>query len=209
MDDILHMSLSDLLKQSAMQMCYLRKKNEKKPVTKGQIEGNKVAHAKSESKYMEMRGTYKMFNNLLIHYAFDEIQIEEKSTLLIEHKNIREDRPIELWYLQSSILQTAVYQAFVRENPSKDLYTATFYVKEGNPKLHLKLNNNYLRSELRMGDDHYSVVANDAKALVEFYCNKALATLNYESAKSWDAQYKHKEFHHLFSNFVYRQISHD
>lgn len=208
MSDI-HLSLSALLKQSAMQSCYLRKKKKEKPVSEAMVQGNILAHEKSISEYVEMRGTYnhKSFNNFLIHYAFDEIEVNDKSALLIEHKNITSEKPVEMWYFESCVLQTAVYQAFAKVNKNKHLQTATFHIKEGNPKEELELNNLYLRSQLRMGDDVYTVVVTDPIKLVNFYCRKAEAILDYDNARKFDSLYKFKEYKALKECLSFRPIT--
>jgi len=200
-----HLSLAQLLKQSAMQTCYKRKNKVVQPATEAQIAGNEMAHAKSESKFIEMRGTYED-EDRLIHYAFDEVKVNELSATLIEHKNITSGRPVEMWYFESCVLQTAVYQAFAQVNPNKHLQTATFFLQEGNPMVELELNNLYLNSELQMNDDKYKVLVMDAKKLVEFYCYKAKCTFDYTKAKAFDARYKFQEYKYLQQYLTFRPL---
>jgi len=204
----IHLSLSQLLKQTAMQTCYYRKNKKEKPVTEQMVKGNEIAHEKSVSKYIEMRGTYE-HKHLLIHYAFDEIEVNDVSALLIEHKNITSEKPVEMWYFESCILQTAVYQAFAHVNSNKILQTATFFVNEGNPRIELDLGNRYLNSQLRMGDKSYTVLVKDQKRLVEFYCEKALATFEYDTAKAFDTKYRRKEYQTLMDCLSFRPITHE
>lgn len=209
--EIIHMSLSGLLKSSARQLCYLRKNKKEKPVTDEQIEGNEAALKKSVG-LVEMRGTYIMETKtlkILIHYAFDEIQPNDESCLFIEHKNIKSGSEVQLWYRNSAILQTAVYQAFAKLNPSKHLESATFHIKDGYEKKEFELNNRYLRSELHFGNYIYGVTANTPEKLVEFYSQKAVASLEYESAKLWDDRYKFKEYDHMHNNLTYRILQED
>ena len=214
MDNVIHMSLSDLLKKSAMQICYLRKNKEKTPpATKQQIEGNIAAHSKAmDEKFVEMRGTYCMDYlklRILIHYAFDEISPHDKGCLLIEHKNIPSGSTVELWYRNAAILQTGAYQAFASENPSKHLETATFYINQGNSKNEFELGTMYLHSELHFGKLVYSVHVPKSREIVDFYKQKAIATLDYSTAKEWDAKYKREEFDAMHSNLSYRKIQSD
>jgi len=204
----IHLSLSQLLKQTAMQNCYLRKKKQEKPVTEAMVKGNEIAHAKSESKYIEMRGTYH-HRHLLIHYAFDEVTVNDVSAMLIEHKNITSDRPVEMWYFESCVLQTAVYQAFAHVNEDKMLQTATFFTDQGNPRLELDITNKYLNSQLQMGDKNYTVQVRDHKRLVEFYCEKALATFEWDSARAFDAKYRRKEYETLLDCLSFKPISNE
>jgi|GEM_PF-3044585 len=203
-----HLSLSQLLKQSAMQTCYQRKNNIQKTVTEAMIKGNEVAHAKTVSKYMEMRGTYRI-EDKLIHYAFDEVEVNDVSALLIEHKNITSGRPVEMWYFESAILQTAVYQAFAHVNTDKHLETAVFFLNEGNPKMELDITNLYLNSELRMDNKTYKVLVTDAKKLVDFYCYKAVCTFDYTKAKAFDARYKFREYKALQQFLSFRPLTED
>ena len=157
-----------------------------------------------------MRGTYSIPNNfgqtLLIHYAFDEIMPNERSCLFIERKNIPSGQTIELWYKQAALLQTAVYQAFAKENSNTELETAQFFINQGNPKLEFNLGSLYLRSELHLGDIVYGVTAIDPAALVKYYVDKAIATLNYEAAKTWDFRHKYRDFEFNHNAFTYRLL---
>ena len=210
-EDVIHMSLSDLIKKTAMQICYLRKNQDKVPEpTQEQIEGSEIQLSKALSKLVEMRGTYAFATNfgqkILIHYAFDEIVPNETSCLFLEHKNITPGSTVELWYRNAAILQTAAYQAFAKANPDKHLETAFFHINNGNPKLEFELNNLYLRSELHLGDMIYSVVAVKFQELVDFYVRKAIATLNYDDAKEWDWKYRRREFDYTHSYITYRNL---
>ncbi len=210
--DVIHMSLSDLLKKSAMQICYLRKNKEKVPeTTEAQQRGNDAALEKAgDNKYVEMRGTYRLDRSpeqdILIHYSFDEIFPNDVACLFIEHKNITDGSTVEHWYKNSSLLQTATYQAFAENNDNKLLQTANFYVQQDNPKLEFELGNRYLRSELHLGDQVYTVLPIESKTIVAFFLSKAIATLDYTTAKDWDNQYKHKEYDTLHTNVKYNLL---
>lgn len=209
--EVIHMSLSDLVKKSAMQICYLRKNKEMTPdPTPEQIAGAEEQKRKVQSKLVEMRGTYAFANNfgqkILIHYAFDEIIPNDTSCLFVEHKNIPPGSTIELWYRNGAILQTAVYQAFAKCNEDKHLETAQFFINQGYSKLEFELENRYLRSELHLGDVVYSVTAVNFEELVNFYVRKAINTLNYDDAKQWDWKYKRKEFDYNHTNITYRNL---
>lgn len=209
--EIIHMSLSGLLKSSARQLCYLRKNQQEKPVTDEQLEGNEAALKKSIG-LVEMRGTYEfeyLDKKILIHYAFDEIQPNDKSCLFIEHKNIKSGSTVELWYRNASILQTAAYQAFAKVNPNKHLETAQFHIKEGYEKQEFELGTLYLRSELHFGNYIYSVIASTPEELVEFYKSKAIASLEYDPAKMWDDKYKFKEYDFMHAHLAYRLLAED
>lgn len=210
-NEVIHMSLSDLVKKSAMQICYLRKNQDRVPEpTPEQIAGSEASLAKALSKLVEMRGTYAIPNNfgqtILIHYAFDEIVPNERACLFLERKNIPQGQTVELWYRNAAILQTAVYQAFAKQNEDKHLETAQYFINQGNPKLEFELGNLYLRSELHLGDIIYGVTATDPKALVDYYIQKAMATMNYDAAKQWDWRHKYKDFDFNHNSLTYRLL---
>ncbi len=210
-NEVIHMSLADLVKKTAMQICYLRKNKEMTPdPTPEQIAGHEAQLSKAQSKLVEMRGTYAFANNfgqeIQIHYAFDEILPNDKSCLFLEYKNIPPGSTIELWYRNSAISQVAAYQAFAKANTDKHLETALFFINQGNPKLEFELGNRYLQSQLHLGDMIYSVVAVEFQELVNFYVRKALATLNYDQAKEWDYKYRRREFDYTHSYIAYRNL---
>ena len=215
LETLVHLSMSDLLKKSAKQLCFLRKnEDQKKPPSTQMIEGDETAHAKATSKYIEMRGTYKPdititkdIGQFLMHYAFDEIHVNDKSALFIEHKNVKDPDTVETWYLHSSLLQTAVYQALVKKNPNRNLYTATFHVKDGSEKQHLELKNLYENSQLHIGDDKYTVLVTNPQKLIDFYIKKAIASFNYQSAEAFDDKYKFHEYAALKDCFTFRPIN--
>jgi hypothetical protein len=215
-----HFGLADLIKKSAMQICYLRNNPDKAVVTPAQVAGNELALAKATSQFLEMRGTYKLpVNNqeVLIHYAFDEVIPDFKddnkglvmtgSFLFIEHKNITSDKPVTDWYVNNSMLQLAVYAAFNQLNPSRYLNTATFFMELGNPKQTLfapdPLHSFY---QLQFNDTKIDIEPIDVEKMRDFYGFKALATSSYERAKEWDAKFKFKEFDYLKDCFEHSDI---
>jgi hypothetical protein len=214
LENFIHLSMSDLLKKSAKQLCYLRLNplKEREP-SQQMLDGNLSAEQKSTSKFIEMRGTYRPDKKLthplgqfLMHYAFDEILVTDSSVMLIEHKNVKDPSTVETWYLHSSILQTAVYQALVKRNPDTNLHTETFYVKEGHEKLHLNVKNLYVNSELHIGTDKYTIIVTEPGKLIEFYIQKTIASFDYRTADIFDANYKHKEYDVLKKHFTFRPI---
>jgi len=98
-----NISCSDLIKKSAKTICYFRKKRKLYTVTEVQINGNINAEKKSISELKEMRGTYNINDNLLLHYTIDEIINEKDKLIFIEHKHIEDNSIIEDWYLHYSI----------------------------------------------------------------------------------------------------------
>jgi hypothetical protein len=201
----IHMSLADLVKQSAFQICHLRKKPELKETTPEQIHGNELALEKSQSEYLEMRGSFKFLYNsdteVIIHYAFDEIlldfrddnkaQVMKGSQLYIEHKNIFKSDSLNEYTVYLYIMQLAAYAAFNEMNPNRQLQTAEFFIKEGNPKMLLKAKDPmhcfYL---LRINNIKIDISIVDPELIVSFFKQKAIATLDYDRAKEWDIDWK-------------------
>jgi hypothetical protein len=200
----IHFSLADLVKQSAFQMCHLRKRPELKEVTPEQLHGNELALQKSTSDYMEMRGSYKTVvghNELIIHYAFDEVipdftdhkrgQVMKGSQLYIEHKNIFKSDELQPYTVHQYIAQMAAYAAFNQCNPNRSLQTADFFVKEGNPLLKLKAKDAmHCYYQLCINDICIDVSPKNPQKIVDFFVIKAITSLDYETAKEYDLQFK-------------------
>lgn len=191
----INFSCSDLVKRSAKQICYLRNNAPARPeASPRMLEGNKAAQEQGSPEYKEMRGTYA-YKNLLLHYCLDEIVPATNLFTLIEYKHIS-GSIVKDWYLESSILQTALYHSLAIENSKKDYYTATFYRKEGNLIAHLLLDKP-LKSLLHMGKNRYWVEPTDTARIVKLFARKAEATLDYSEAQKWDNEFKFREYQKL------------
>jgi hypothetical protein len=211
---VLQLSLADLIKKSAKSICYMRKPE--KDFTQ-QKANSKLPEIEEQKIYYNMRGTYianaiiRLNGNveeiqLNINYTFDSIEINELAAVFVEKKNI--NNTIELWYKNICLMQTAAYQAFAKSNINKQLQTASFAIANGATPLKMDLKNKFLRSELKMGEQEiYSIYVPEPKEIVNYFIEKAIHSLNYESAILWDAKHKYKDFDFLHTNINYRNIN--
>jgi hypothetical protein len=189
------LSASKLIKQSAMQICYFRKRNEEKPITKHIVDGTEYQKRVSISEYKEMRGCYES-EKYLLFFAFDEVFInDDNSITLKEHKNIEGEIPD--WYQNYSILQTAIYHQLALMQEKKELYTAKFFQKQGYNCNHIDYNGKTLKSVLSMGEIHIYDVKPKSEQLVQYLLDKADHTYDYEKAKKWDIEHKFKDYEFL------------
>jgi hypothetical protein len=186
----MNFSVGDLCKKSACQLYYLRSHPEKVIVTPEQLSGIKKQANKSESKYREMCGSYNLGTNKL-YFSWDEVRIKSGGVLqFIEHKQVLSTP--EEWYLNNSLLQTAIYATLsVR---TRKFETAKFYQKQGNPCLKLDTLGASRRFYLYFGSKGYRVRLENSEKLVQFIKEKAQASMNYNNASAWDKKWKHKEF---------------
>lgn len=208
---IIQISLADLIKKSAKQICYIRQ-NTKQQYNPN--ENHKHIMNESLSKYYNMRGTYEAVVQLVvngkvevvqfnINYVFDSVEVNDLSALFIQQKNIKGS--IEPWYKQSCLVQTAAYLAFAKGNKNHMLQTASFAIDRGEHSLKLNLHNRFLRSELRLDKrTEYFIYVNECNKIIEYYLEKALNTFDYGDAIKWDDKHKHKDFDFLHNSIIYR-----
>ena len=145
----------------------------------------------------EMRGTY-IKDDICINFSND-IVCKEK---IVEVKSVNKEP--ESWYLESSLLQCAVYKSFLTKN--NKLITATFYSNMGNPVIETTVDKD-IDYILKFGDKTYKVIVNNPDKIIEFIYNKAKASLSWEAAKMFDSLYKFKEFENLKPFFNAVEIS--
>ena len=145
----------------------------------------------------EMRGTF-VRDGIAINFSNDIVTRNS----IIEVKSI--NREVEDWYLQSSILQCAVYSALLQKTNGR-LVTSTFFESQGNPSVSTVVNPR-IDYFLRFGDNMYKVVVNNPNRIVDFILEKAKSCLDWESAKRFDAQYKQREYQVLSSCFYCIQV---
>lgn len=208
--NIIQISLADLIKKSAKQICYIRQHQKQYPSN----DNHKYIMNDELKKYYNMRGTYEAVVKVVtngtiedmqfnINYVFDTIEVNDLSSLFIEQKNITGS--IEPWYKQSCLVQTATYLAFAKANKNRILQTAAYAIDSGEPCLKLDIGNKFLRSELRLDKrTAYFVYVGDPEKIIQYYIEKAMHTFNYNDAEKWDAKHKHKDFDFLHSSITYR-----
>lgn len=198
---MINISASDLIKKSSKTICYFRNKKANYPVSERMLRGCEEAERKSVSEYKEMRGCYE-HPFFLLFYSFDEI-IPGKPVQLIEHKNIEQGSIIEDWYVNSCILQVALYHSLAMKNPCKKYYTAKFFCKQGHETKYLDLAGQPIKSVLKLGNTTYYISVKKPDKIVDFYFEKATTTFEYFTAINWDIKWKFKEWEHLKKYVIY------
>lgn len=206
-------SASELLKHSAAQLVYFRRTKTQSPVTTNMKigesyqskvsdetrgEGHKVAD--------EMGGHYTDGNNV-IYFCIDIVRedcfVEVKSVL---NENGEDSLSYPNWYFEASILQCAVYKALLMNMDGNTLVTPKFRLNAGYANRSIEVDRS-LPYTLKFGSvGIYRVdVKNDA-ALLKFLKDKIKALKDYDTARAFDAKYKHKEFSLLQHCFTYTKI---
>lgn len=196
-------SLKELCSQSAMQLKYLRDNPNKKPkITDKQYSGinyqTEIFKKLNDNKITQECGNFCAIENIIIYYSNDIIL--QRS--IIEVKNIIGD--YNEYYLQNSLLQCAIYKSFIDYN-NQYIYTSKFYENKINDKFHVQLPNNF-KYFLLFGNQAFEIFNLDNRNLFDFIFSKALASLDYATAKDFDKVYKHNEFELLKHNFLYKKI---
>jgi hypothetical protein len=208
----LQLSLADLTKNSAKRLCdIIESQKHYTPNTTRNFTTNDAL-----TKYHNMRGTYSIkvnvaLNNTIeevqfdIHYVFDEIETNDLGTLLIEKKNVT--YPVQTWYKQICIVQTAAYQAFAKGNSNKILQTASFAIDRDEPSLKLDLKNKFLRSELKFGKKEiYFIYVPEPETVIQYFIEKAIHALNFKTARIWDEKHNYKDLDFLHSSINCRGV---
>lgn len=179
--------------------------------TPNNMMGNSYAEYMSKG-YVEMTGAYRVSRDpyeLLIFYPFDEIRVKDNRRIFIEHKWVRDFKEIESWFFQSSICQIALLASLHQFNKRRIYMTANFRVKEGHQKDVLDLSITEDTKELyilNFGGIMFEVTI-DAEPIVDYYVAKAMASIHYDTAKQWDAEYKYKDYDMICDHLSFNRIS--
>lgn len=198
-----NISVANLMRQSAKQICYFRKRKENKPVTEAQKKGVEWQEKVSISEYREMRGCYETEKHLLF-FSVDEVLVNNTSITFKEHKNIQ--GPIEDWYKEYCLLQTAVYHQLGLMQEKKELFTAKFFQKQRFTDKYLNYENKEIKSLLSLGEKVFYSVAPKSTELVKYFLRKLEHTYGYEEAEEWDRQFKFKDWKQLNKFVEFKQI---
>lgn len=205
MNNITTFSASELIKKSAMTLCHFRKKEWQPVITERMLEGVEQQEEHSVSKLREMKGVY-ILGNIQISYCFDEIIVmDNESVQVVEHKMIKTGEPEE-WFFQYCLIQCALYYSLFRVNPNKDYVTASFYVKQGHEKQYFTFTTKMVTPILYMNNKRYKLKVKKPREFVEFYLLKAGMSLEYETSKEWDANWKFREWEHLGNYIRYKEL---
>lgn len=193
-------SAKDLCTRSCMQIKFFNENPDKRPkpnsnVLFGETFQHKVAEQTKGVIGEEMRGTF-IYENICINFSNDIVTKDA----IIEVKSVNRD--VEDWYLESSLVQCAVYSALLRKT-NGNLVTSKFFADMGNPIVETKVKPN-IDYNLRFGDTLYCIEVNDEDKIVDFIIKKAKHCNTWDEAKIFDAQYKQKEFETLKDFFKYK-----
>ncbi len=202
MNDIISFSAKDLCRRSCMQIKMFAEHPEKRPqptqqVYEGESFQRQVAKAMADVIGEEMKGT--LFDNGIYINFSNDIVCKDK---IVEVKSANGE--VENWYLENSLLQCVVYYSLLKMTGGK-LKTAKFFSDQGNPIVETTVDCN-IKYFLKIGNDVYLIEVNDAKSVVDFILEKARASMDWETAKAFDAAYKRKEFETLRPFFNYVKI---
>ena len=199
---MVNLSLKDLLTKSCMQLKYLREHPEKKRTPSSLMyEGCRYQHqiaAVQPNLIGEEMGCCFETDDIRIYFSNDIIC----SDRIIEVKQI--NGHYEDYYLENSLLQCAVYKAFILAC-NGNLATSKFHVQNGNDYKSYKIAFNH-KYYLFFGNRVFSISVITPSALVNFIVNKANASLSYETAKEFDYEFKHKEFEMLSKYFTFKEV---
>lgn len=201
--DTVSFSAKDLCSRSCMQIKMFTEHPELRPKpSPNAISGIEYQHElflnTPDAIGEEMRGTYCWYDRFYINFSND-IVCKDK---IIEVKTVKE--PVEEWYLKSSIWQCAVYCSLLLKS-DRHLITSTFYVEQGHPKIETVVDEN-IKYVLYFGKDKYEIKVTDPDSIVDFIKRKALASRDWQDAKFFDEEYKHKEFEKFSPCFKYEKI---
>ena len=193
-------SAKDLCTRSCMQIKFFNENPDKRPkpnsnVLFGETFQHKVAEQTKRVIGEEMRGTF-IYENICINFSNDIVTKDA----IIEVKSVNRD--VEDWYLESSLVQCAVYSALLRKT-NGNLVTSKFFADMGNPIVETKVKPN-IDYNLRFGDTLYCIEVNDEDKIIDFIIKKAKHCNTWDEAKIFDAQYKQKEFETLKDFFKYK-----
>lgn len=193
-------SAKDLCTRSCMQIKFFNENPDKRPkpnsnVLFGETFQHKVAEQTKGVIGEEMRGTF-IYENICINFSNDIVTKDA----IIEVKSVNRD--VEDWYLESSLVQCAVYSALLRKTDG-NLVTSKFFADMGNPIVETKVKPN-IDYNLKFGDTLYCIEVNDEDKIIDFIIKKAKHCNTWDEAKIFDAQYKQKEFETLKDFFKYK-----
>lgn len=201
----INFSASDLIKCSAFQLAYVRHHHIKTHTSnynreKGLAFEDKVAHSiKGSCSEMVTRLDFK---GITIFASHDIVT----DKCLIEVKSYNPSISSGDWYFKSCLLQSAFYKSIFMLSDGH-LATPRFKLNEGYDYEEKNLDIN-LPYHLRFSDKEYDIKVHNPQKIVSFFYTKAAASLDYETAKTFDASYKHKEFDALKHLFSFDLITH-
>ena len=184
----MYFSAAKLVKSSAAQMVYIELRNICIKANGRQKRGNNYADNMATNRdATERRGTIKDGGDVLF-FCIDMV----RDNTPVEIKMV-EGIP-ELWYLQSSLVQSAYYAALLSRVDYLD--TPKFRQREGVERYRSEVPTGDF--ELWFGDDKY--VVSPSQQLLDHYTKKmqvvreCVKAESYNAARAFDHDFKHKEF---------------
>lgn len=203
---ITFISAKDLCMRSCSQIKLFRDFPDKKPKpSEDATAGEKYQHA--VAKYVpdlvgeEMGAWHMVADGVAVAFSNDIVCSDK----IIEVKTVRTDIPTADWFLNGSLLQCAVYRTLVHM-VGGNMKTAKFYANMGHPVVEAKVSPD-IPYYLMFGRDYYRVTVKDYQAISNFIVGKAVATMGWDTARSFDTEWKHREFEKLSDCFEYEKIN--
>ena len=203
-------SASDLCKRSAAQILYFIKSGTKPKVTDRMLMGSKYQMdvyndilGSGENAFDEMQGVYHCGDDN-IYFCIDIV----KPDGFIEVKSVFGDSDniainYDKWYLESSLLQCAVYKSLLMNMEGNKLRTAQFRVNEGVERREIEVDTNQ-PYYLKFGSvGTFEVRVKNSEPILDFLRKKIEALSDFESARAFDEKYRHNEFKILSQYFEY------
>lgn len=202
-------SAKDLISRSCKQLWYFqqlppREAKRKKEPSAWQIEGanfqDMIINNHFPNCYPEMCGVFEYNGNAV--FFSNDICYENK---LIEVKWIDEGSVVPDWYLQTSLVQCALYSSFIKHGCTL-LHTAKFALRAGKEYQIFEINQN-ASYYLRFGNDTYIVKVIDPTPFINYIKEKLDCVNDYRRAVCFDQKYKHREFELFRNSFEFRKLS--
>lgn len=202
-------SAKDLISRSCKQLWYFqqlppREVKRKKEPSAWQIEGTNfqdmIINTHFPNCCPEMCGMFEYNGNAV--FFSNDICYEDKC---IEVKWVDEESVVPDWYLQSSLVQCALYSSFIKHGCTL-LHTAKFAVSNGRERKVFQINQD-ASYYLRFGNDTYVIKVLDPKPLINYIKEKLDCISDYYRATYFDQKYKHREFELFKNTFEFRKLS--
>mgnify|MGYP003298126837 FL=1 len=192
-------SAKDIASRSCMQIKMFQVHPELKPqptelMKLGSIFQDNVFNETTNTIGQEMGSTY-FIDDVGVSFAVD-IVCNDK---FIETKSVKDETADNTFYFNKCVFQCAIYKTLISLTKGR-LSTATFYTNLGNDKkiAIVSPENDYF---LRFGKQTYKVDIDNIDVFLKFIKDKVNACSNWDTAKQFDMQYKHKEYE-IFSKYI-------
>lgn len=205
-DKMLYCTAKDLCMRSCSQIMLFREFPEKKPKTDGTMSNSEKFRHSIAGRVAgligeEMGGFYRVSDRMCVMYT-SGIVCNDK---IIEVKTVANDRPLQDWYLKGSLLQCAIHKTMFRLCGGS-ISTSNLFVEAGNDKHSVVLDPEETPYYLMFGRKNYRIFVSDYDKIAAFIADKARATISWDSARMFDAQWKRKEFDRLSPAFTYEEV---